>query len=190
MLNRNFSHGTRGDLYRLDDEWWFMDNWDRDSQDADWQYKGSDNPGRYRTEWMKRSNEVEDDYTELIGFFKKVSAGQFDEMDRLLDVDAVLKYIAVRGYIADWDTFTMGRGKNAFFYQRPSDGKNQFLLWDSDLAFGDATSGFYGRRVAAWLERPHIRRLFHYYLAELHEKFAKNSPRLRAWLQADEDASA
>ncbi|MCX6905360.1 MAG: lamin tail domain-containing protein [Verrucomicrobia bacterium] len=189
LLNRNFAHGSKGDLYRIDDEWWFMDNWDRDSQDADWNYKGSDNPGRYRSEWMKRSNEVEDDYTGLIAFFKDVSARKFEEMDKLLDVDAVLQYIVVRGYIADWDTFTMGRGKNAFFYRRPSDGKYQFLLWDSDLAFGDANGGFYGGRVAGWLERPAMLRLFRYYLAELHGKFARNSPRFRAWLQADEDAS-
>ena len=189
LLNRNFAHGSKGDLYRIDDEWWFMDNWDRDSQDADWNYKGTDNPGRYRSEWMKRSNEVEDDYTGLIAFFKNVSARKFEEMDKLLDVDAVLQYIVVRGYIADWDTFTMGRGKNAFFYRRPSDGKYQFLLWDSDLAFGDANGGFYGGRVAGWLERPAMLRLLHYYLAALHGKFARNSPRFRAWLQADEDAS-
>ncbi len=189
LLNRNFAYGSKGQLYRIDDEWWFTDNWDRDQRDADFGYKGSDNPGRYRTEWMKRSNETEDDFTDLIAFFKTISAGKFTDVDQLLDVDAVLKYTVVRGYIADWDTFTMGRGKNAFFFQRATDGKFQFLQWDSDLALGDANSGFYGGRVQGWLERPHIRRLFNYYLAELHERYTKNSARFQAWLQADEDAS-
>jgi Lamin Tail Domain/CotH kinase protein len=190
LLSRNFKHGNRGQLYRIDDEWWFTDNWDRDSRDADWSYKGSDNPGRYRTEWMKRTNESEDDFTDLIAFFKLFS-GKYtqSEMEKFLDPQAILKYAAVRGYIADWDNFTLGRGKNGFFYQRPADGLFQFLQWDSDLAFGDPNSGFYGGRIAPWLEKPYNKRLFHFYLAELQENYTKNSARFQAWLQAEEEAS-
>ena len=190
LLNRNFDRGSHGQLYRIDDEWWFADNWERDQRDADWDYKGTDNPGRYRTEWMKRTNEAEDDFTGLIAFFKLVSSGKYTqgEIEKFLDPRAVLKYAAVRGYIADWDNFTMGRGKNGFFYQRATDGVFQFLQWDSDLAFGDPNSGFYGR-IAPWLEKPWNSRLFHYYLASLHENYTKDSARFKAWLQAEEDAS-
>ncbi|HEY2951105.1 MAG TPA: lamin tail domain-containing protein, partial [Verrucomicrobiae bacterium] len=174
FLNRNFKHGNRGQLYRIDDEWWFTDDWDRDVRDADWGYKGSDNPGRYRTEWMKRSNEAEDDYSSLIDFFKFYSAGRYtqDEIEKRLDPRAVLPYTIVRGYIGDWDTFTMGRGKNGYFYQHPDGGPFQFLHWDSDLAFGDANSGFYGGRVAPWIEKPYNMHLFNCYLLEFHEKYA------------------
>jgi len=44
-------------------------------------------------------------------------------------------------------------------------------------------------RVAPWLEKPYNKRLFHYYLAELHEHYTKNSARFKTWLQAEEDAS-
>ncbi len=191
LLNRNFKHGSHGQLYRIDDEWWFTDNWERDQRDADWSYKGSDNAGRYRTEWMKRTNEGDDDFTDLIAFFKLYSSNNYtqSEMERYLDPRAILPYTVVRGYITDWDTFTMGRGKNSFFYQQPNDGPFQFLQWDSDLAFGDPNSSFYGGRVQPWLERPYNLRLFHYYLAEFHEKYTKNSARFKAWLQAEEDAS-
>src|SRR5205085_3521573 len=27
LLNRNFVYGSKGQLYRIDDEWWFTDNW-------------------------------------------------------------------------------------------------------------------------------------------------------------------
>ncbi|HUR44710.1 MAG TPA: CotH kinase family protein, partial [Candidatus Saccharimonadales bacterium] len=190
FVSRSFRDGNRGHLYRVDDEWWFMDNWERDSQDADWRYKGSENPGRYRTEWMKRSNEVEDDFTHLISFFKLMSANPLNTsaIERVLDIDALLKYTVVRGYIADWDTFTMGRGKNCFFYERP-DGKFQFLHWDSDLGFGDPNSGFYGGRVAPLIDRPVYKRRFHYWLGQFHENFSKNSLRFETWLQAEEDAS-
>ena len=190
LLNRNFKHGSKGNLYRIDDEWWFADNWDRDPRDADWGYKGSDNPGRYRTEWMKRSNEAEDDFTDLIAFFKLYSSNQYtqEQIEKYLDPHQILPYTAVRGYISDWDTFTMGRGKNAFFYQHPGHGPFQFLHWDSDLGFNDPNTTFYGGRVQPWLERPYNLRLFHYHLAELHENYTKNSARLSTWLQAGKDA--
>ena len=94
----------------------------------------------------------------------------------------------MRGYIADWDSFTMSRGKNSFFYERP-DGKFQFLHWDSDLAFGDPNAPFYGGRIAPWLDKPYNKRRFHYYLAEFQEKVGRNLSRFQSWLQAEEDAS-
>src|SRR6185295_6969786 len=112
FLERNFHLGSKGNLYRIDDEWWFMDNWDRDQRDADWSYKGSDNAGRYRSEWMKRTNEADDDFSDLIAFFKLVSGNRYTQaqIEKYLDPDAILRYSVVRAYIADWDTFTMGRG--------------------------------------------------------------------------------
>ena len=191
FLNRNFPRGSRGLLYRVDDEWWFTDSWDRDNRDADWSYKGSDNPGRYRTEYMLRTQEVDDNYADLIAFFKLVSSEKYtqEQIEEYLDPQAVLKYIAVRGYTSDWDTFTTSRGKNVYFYERPEDGKFMFLQWDSDLAFGDPNAGFYGWRVENWVQRPYNRRLFHEYLAVLHDQLAQNNARFKAWLQADEEAS-
>lgn len=191
FISRVFKNGNRGNLYRIDDEWWFADNWERDPRDAEWGYKGSDNPGRYRTEWMKRSNETEDDFIDLIAFFKLYSSNRYtqEQIEKFLDPHQILPYIIVRGYISDWDTFTLGRGKNAFFYQQPNHGPFQFLHWDSDLGFTDPNSGFYTGRVQPWLERPYNRRLFHYYLAVFHENYAKNSTRLAAWLQAESTAN-
>ena len=91
MVARNFRNGNQGQLYRIDDEWWFMDNWERDMRDADWGYKGTDNSGRYRTEWMKRSNETEDNYQDLIAFFKLISTDKYtqEQIERVLNADAV-----------------------------------------------------------------------------------------------------
>jgi hypothetical protein len=51
---------------------------------------------------------------------------------------------AVRGYIDDWDSLTLSRGKNGFFYQKPTDRRWMFMHWDSDLAFGDPNAAVVG----------------------------------------------
>lgn len=190
FLDRAWPRGHRGDLYRIDDEWWFNDAWGQSSQDANWVYKGSDSSIRYRTEWMKRTNEAKDDYSPLIELFKLVSDGKTSraQLESLLDPDALAKMIVARGYIGDWDTFVMHRGKNAYLYQRPTDGRFQFLHWDSDLGF-DPTGSFWGGRMDFWINKPWNRRLWAAYMVELLENYTKNSARVNAWMQAEEDAS-
>lgn len=193
FLNRYRPNGARGELYRIDDEWWFKDNWERTMRDADWGYKGSDNPGRYRTEWMKRSLENADDFTNLLQLFKVVTHNKYtqSEIDQLIDPEAVLKLTAARGYASDWDTFTQGRGKNAYFYRRADDGRFHFLHWDSDLAYGDPNANFYGGNgwFRAYVERPYHRRLLYAYVQELIRDHTVNSARMEAWLKAEETAA-
>ena len=193
FLDRNFANGSEGELYRIDDEWWFSDAWGQEYRDADWSYKATDNPGRYRTEWMKRTRENEDDFTALITFFKTVS-GTYTQagIERLIDPCATLKLFAVRGYIDDWDFISLARGKNGFFYRRPTDGLFQFFQWDSDLTFGDSSSPLYSgkARVGTYIAKPYNLRLFYCYIAELVENYTKDSARLNAWLQAEEAASS
>ncbi|MFM8471444.1 MAG: lamin tail domain-containing protein [Limisphaerales bacterium] len=190
LLDRIWPRGHYGDLYRIDDEWWFTDAWGQSAQDANWVYKGTDSPSRYRTEWMKRSNEAQDDFTALIQLFKLFSDGKTSrlQLEAMLDPYALAKAIVARGYIGDWDTFVMHRGKNAYLYRRPTDGRFQFLHWDSDLGF-DVNGSFWGGRVEFWLNKPWNRRLWAAYLVELLEHYTKNSARLDAWFQAEEDAS-
>ncbi len=195
MLDRVVENGSQGELYRIDDEWWFTDNWDRPSQSATWTYK-TDNPGRYRTEWMKRTRENEDDYSSLISFFKKVSSTSYtqEEIDRLIDPVATMKIWAIRGYIADWDSFSLSRGKNGYFYRRPTDGLFMFLHWDSDLAFqtGYLSAAFYGGMIGVpgYIERPSNYRLFKHFLDVLVAGYTRTSAQTSAWLQAEEDASS
>ena len=190
FLDRAYPRGHNGDLYRIDDEWWFTDAWGQSPQDADWRYKGSDSSIRYRTEWMKRSNEAEDDYTELIRLFKMVSDAKTPrpDLESLLDPLALAKTIAVRGYIGDWDTFVMHRGKNGYLYRRPTDGRFMFLHWDSDLGF-DVNQSFWGGRVEWWLNKSWNRRLYAACLVEMLENYTRNSPRLEAWFRAEAAAT-
>lgn len=191
FLDRIFVRGRNGDLYRIDDEWWFTDGWGQAPQDANWVYKGSDSSIRYRTEWMKRTNEAEDDFSALVHLFKLISEPKStrEQIERVLDPESLARTIAVRGYIGDWDTFVMHRGKNGYFYRRPTDGRFMFLHWDSDLGF-DVNGSFWGGRVEWWINKPWNRRLWAASLVEMIENYTKNSARLDAWLKAEEDASA
>ncbi len=192
FLSRNFTDGVKGNLYRIDDEWWFTDSWSRANRNADWRYKGTDNPGRYRSEWMKRTNEWEDDYSALINLFRTVSKTyKQEQIERLVDPHQTMIMSMVRGYIDDWDSFSLRRGKNGYFYQRYDDGKFQFLHWDSDLAFGNAGSKLYQGMpgFSGYIGKWYNKRLFYSYLAEFTENYTYNSPRMNAWLNAEEQVS-
>ena len=192
LLNRNFTDGVKGNLYRIDDEWWFTDGWSRQNRNADWSYKNSDNPGRYRSEWMKRTNEWEDDYSALINLFRTVSKSyKQEQVERLIDPHQTMIMSMVRGYIDDWDSFSLRRGKNGYFYQRHDDGKFQFLHWDSDLAYGNPSAKLYQGMpgFSGYISKWYNKRLFYSYLAEFTENYTHDSPRMNAWLAAEERVS-
>lgn len=193
MLDRIVPEGARGNLYKIDDEWWFRDDWEREYRDADWSYKGTDNAGRYRTEWMKRTNEDEDDYSDLIALFQTFSGTYSDaDSERLMNVHETMKMFVVRGYIDDWDSISLNRGKNGYMYRPPNDSRFHFLHWDSDLTFGNSGASFYNglAGVNTWIRRPANLRVFHLYLAELVEHHTRNSARTARWLEAEEAASS
>ena len=201
---RCFPKGGKGQVFRSDDEWWFQDDWGRAQRNADWSYKSTDNPLRYHTEWMMRSREAEFDYSALIDFFRNVSgaAGLTDtvyreRVDRMLDPDLTLMMAAVRGYIYDWDSLTLSRGKNGYMYRKSTDGKLMFLHWDSDLAFGDAATAQTAMVVgnlAGWdtyITKPWNRRTFNYYLTRMLDlTTGANAARSTAFLDAEEASSS
>lgn len=192
FLDRNFENGADGELYRIDDEWWFRDTWDRQHRDASWQFKNTYNPGAYRTEWMKRTRETEDDFSSLIQLFETASRSYTqEEMEQLTDPHAIMKMFVVRGYIDDWDSISLRRGKNGYMYRRAEDGKFQFLHWDSDLTFGNSGAAFYQGlpRVNTYISKQYNKRLFFYYLTELLEKYTHNSARMSQWLDLEQQAS-
>jgi hypothetical protein len=193
FLNRAYENGSQGELYKIDDEWWFQDDWNRVNRDADWSYKSSDNSGRYHSEWMKRSRENENDYSALISFFKKVYVGPYTqaEIERLVDPVALMKSCAVAGYIHAWDFFSLNRGKNCYFYRRSTDGRFLFFPWDMKRSFDDSGAAFYSGMTGfrPYLLQPYNMRLFKHYLTRLLENYTLNSARMYAWLQYEEDAS-
>lgn len=195
FLNRNFEDGTDGTLLRVDDEWQFTsDNGEsRTSRNADWSYKDSENPIRYHSEWIMRSRETDYDYTNFIEFVRTLDDNDFDEatINRMANRDMLCINAAVRGYDSDWDTITVNRGKNAYFYRPKNDGRWMLIHWDGDRVF-EGNQPIIGnlRGIRTYFGKPYIERTLHYYLNELIRKHTKDSARTAAWMAAEEASTA
>ena len=124
LTARSYPDGNSGQLMAVDDEWWFTDSWAQTPRNADWAYKGNDAAIRYHSEYALRSRENEYDFSALTEFFKIVSNGASTEqqLSRVLDPQLITMMAAVRGYIHDWDSQTLDRGKNCYLYRKPTTG--------------------------------------------------------------------
>lgn len=197
FMDRHWENGSQGQMYRIDDEWTFPDNFSsRPSRNAEWDYKqpNGDRGGRYHAEWMLRSREVEYDYEPIVSLFKMTTENDFTQAqaERLINTEQMAINMAVRGYIGDWDTFSINRGKNGFMYRNSEDGRWMFIHWDSDLAFQNTSERFLNGNGSAfrnWHQKPYVRRLYNYYLNEILEQFTNGKPRMDAWYEAEESSS-
>ncbi len=193
FMKRNWKDGQKGELYRIDDEWWFDDNWGRQNRNADWSYKGTKEPERYSSEWIKRSRESEYDYSSFASWVEKVGGNSFnrDEIERMADIDLMAANAVVRGWCDDWDTLTRNRGKNGYFMRRVTDGKWMLVQWDSDNTFGNSNAAFIGNLsgVRNFYNKPYVRQRVNYYLGKMVNEYTANSARLSAWHQCEEEAS-
>lgn len=194
FLKRNWEDGHKGELYRIDDEWWFQDNWSRGQRNATWEFKGTYEPERYSSEWIKRSREAEHDYSSFINWAEMVGTNSFnrEEIERTADIDMMAANAVVRGWCDDWDTLTRDRGKNGHFLRRVTDGRWMLIQWDSDLTFGNSNAPFIGNLagVRNFFFKPYVQQRVNHYLNEMVQKYTANSARLDAWFQCEEDASS
>jgi len=75
--------------------------------------------------------------TELIGATKEASpALRLARMERILDVDAYFRHLALEQILCHWDGYSFNRN-NYRFYEDPSSGKFHFMLHGMDQVFGD-----------------------------------------------------
>jgi hypothetical protein len=75
--------------------------------------------------------------TELIGAAKETGpALRLARMERILDVDAYFRHLALEQIMCHWDGYSFNRN-NYRFYEDPSSGKFHFMLHGMDQVFGD-----------------------------------------------------
>ena len=215
FFNRAYADGEEGELYEIDDAWYMYDQapgspgaenrLDAGSVTGRWSLTdwtntsvpttpSADSPIFFHGNFPLRFPEDRYDYASLASFIKTTVTGTptsdtwRDQMSRQLDIERAAIYAAVRGYIGEWDNFTLNRGKNGYFYRRAADGKFEFHHWDSDLAFQNTGEGFIGTAGGqGWTNltgRPWFRQRMVSYLTEIVNKYAKDSPRMTAWLNA------
>lgn len=215
FFNRGYADGENGELYEIDDAWYMYDQapnspgaenrLDAGSVTGRWSLTdwtntsvpttpSADSPIFFHGNFPLRFPEDRYDYSSLAAFIRTTVSGNpasdtwRDQVSRQLDIERAAIYTAVRGYIGEWDNFTLNRGKNGYFYRRAADGKFEFHHWDSDLAFQNTGEGFIGTAGGqGWTNltgRPWFRQRVISYLSELVNKYAKDSPRMNAWLDA------
>ncbi len=203
MLDRIWENGSEGQFYEIDDRFWIADDGStRNANDnGTWDYKatdsqGAENPTAYHNNYVPKSRESEYDYGTLIEWFRQIETNPAisqESLERMGDTQAMTAYAAVRGYTADWDSITLSRGKNGFFYNRSTDHKWMLIHWDSDNTFqpnrvDDPVLGTLAN-VRAFFDKPFVRRYLNYYFNEMITTYAVNGPRLGAWITAEENSS-
>lgn len=124
------------------------------------------------------------DHRRVVTALKHISEG--DELETYLDVDNVLKYMAVHAFVVNMDSLSGSMAHNYYLYEY--DGQLNILPWDYNLSFGgmsmsgDASSvvndaidtPFSGTQFFdALLENDEYRARYHAYLQQLVNEYVK-----------------
>jgi hypothetical protein len=158
-----------GPLHKVDDHWELLPGGWRGYWEADFRYRGAD-PEAYRWHFPPRANGDAEDFGPLLDLAGVLDPRRTDDssfrgrVESLLEVDEWLRVLAARTLANDWDSIGLTRGKNAFIYRRPEDGRWRLLPWDADLSWGrNAHTGLFSSRfpsIQRLLSQPVYRRRF------------------------------
>ena len=106
-----------------------------------------DDPDSYANIFDNAKTDVsEKDEARLIESLKKLSS--YEDLEDVLDMDAVLRYFVVHNFVVNGDSYTGSMIHNYYLYEE--DGKLSMLPWDYNLAFG----GFQGNDATASVNDP------------------------------------
>ncbi|WP_221789028.1 CotH kinase family protein [Paenibacillus cucumis (ex Kampfer et al. 2016)] len=84
-----------------------------------------------------RTKTTEEDEQRVIEALKNLNAGT--DLEKYVDVDAVLKYFAAHNVVVNMDSYTSNMGHNYYLYE--NNGKISMLPWDYNMAFGGFQAG-------------------------------------------------
>ena len=116
------------------------------SSDVKLQYI-DDDPESYANIFDNAKTDVSSkDEARLIESLQKLSS--YEELEDVLDLDAVLRYFVVHNFVVNGDSYTGSMIHNYYLYEE--DGKLSMLPWDYNLAFG----GFQGTDATSSVNEP------------------------------------
>ena len=77
------------------------------------------------------------DIIELTRTIDEVLAGdaELEALDAIFDLDAYVRFQALNVALSNLDSY-FGSSHNFYLYRRPADGRFQFVMWDTNLAYG------------------------------------------------------
>ena len=146
------------------------------SDDVKLQYI-DDAPESYQNIFDSAKTDVSsNDEARLIESLRKLSS--CEDLEDVLDIDAVLRYFVVHNFVVNDDSYTGSMIHNYYLYEQ--DGKLSMLPWDYNLAFGgfqgnDATSSVNDPIDDVLSDRPMQAWMFsdEAYTARYHEYYAE-----------------
>ena len=107
------------------------------SSDVKLQYI-DDDPDSYSTIFGSAKTDVtKADKTRLIESLKQLSS--YENLDEVVNVDAVLRYFVVHNYVVNGDSYTGSMIHNYYLYEE--NGQLSMIPWDYNLAFGTFMGG-------------------------------------------------
>jgi hypothetical protein len=99
-----------------------------------------------RRAYELKTNTEEDDYSDLaflINFFENASDSKFErEVEDYLNVDGVLRWMAVDILTGSWDDYLFNKN-NFYLYNNPETNRFEFIPYDYDNSFGIWWEGIY-----------------------------------------------
>ncbi len=108
---------------------------------GDLKWLGSD-PMPYRDCYEKKTNELEDDWSDLINFINILNntpdPSFKTEIEKVFNVDGFLSYLAANTALSSLDSIA-GRNCNFYLYHNPRTGRFELLPWDLNETFGNHT---------------------------------------------------
>ena len=108
---------------------------------GDLKWLGSD-PAPYRDCYVKKTNEVADDWSDLLGFLNVLNntpdISFKTEIEKVFNVDGFLSYLAANTVLSSLDSIA-GRNCNFYLYHNPVSDKFELLPWDLNEVFGNHT---------------------------------------------------
>jgi hypothetical protein len=150
---------TNGDLYKIEDEFWFPDDGQEFSGNDDADLGRRNIPGTtqlqiaaYRFAFRKRAlgagNSQLDyaSFNDLVNVVSPASNPNSDPMENvagfygIADPEQWLRIFAIQHAVGNWDSYGYSRGKNAYTY-KPASGKFQMWTWDIDFTMGVGGDG-------------------------------------------------
>ena len=138
FLQRNYGSGY-GALYKPDS----ADFGGTGSSDVKLQYIDS-SPDSYANIFNSAKTDITAaDQQRLIASLKALQA--YEDLDAVLDIDQVLRYLVVHSYVVNDDSYTGSMVHNYYLYEQ--DGKLSMIPWDYNLAFGTFQAGDAGSAV-------------------------------------------
>ncbi len=96
--------------------------------------------------FVKDTNEDDSDWSDVIAVFSALHGSRDDpeiwrnNIERVLDVEGFLKWLAVNTVIQNWDTYGK-MSHNYYIYSNPQDGLIHWIPWDNNMSLSDQMGG-------------------------------------------------